>query len=390
LGPRGWEAWESITDGPDASYSTPGSYGPEEENRQAFEEQRTQLQREALVDIEALGRQYSGVISSLRNQYQTAETPQEKERLRFILSDIEAQYEAGVQAISSLYSDTTNALNRQAFDYRAGIQGRASGIESSFTQLASSAVDRNMAQRQGLAADNRGLGVAVGYDARDANTDFLASLAPIQGNYSRMMGEATAGGIEFMANLSQQQGLATQADLQRLAAVTRTAAIQTHQQQVDARVQSEIAAQRSDMNNMRMAALSAQASARDLNARLMSQAIQAQEYIPGGDGGERYANMTTLSTQVGERLVDPSLFVTAFKNQFGGAPAREFMEMYMASYTASAMTELATINANIQRLNLTPQDPSRLSMEERIRTINNTLNVFGIVPSAPGSTPQGR
>jgi hypothetical protein len=375
-GPTGWErALEGF--GGEAPYTPPGSISEEDRVREQrdFEDQKLNAQREALIDIEALTSEYDRAIASLRGQYQTAETQEEKERLRFILADIEAQYEAGSEAISSLYAETVQRLSQKATDYRAGIEGRATDVESSFLGLAQQGVDRNLARREGLVQDYRGLGVGVGYDPRDANTDFLASLAPIQGAYSRTIGESTAGGIDFIAGMAEQQGLAQQGDLKRLAAITRTAAIQTHQQQVAARVQAERAAARSDRNNLQMAALAARQSAMDLNARLMNQALQAQEFVPGVNVQERYTNMTALATQLGGSLTNPNLFATAFNNQFGGSPPPEFREMYMASYTSAALAEIAKLSQGIEK---TPDAMAKEALRRQMNGLLDNLREFGI------------
>ena len=383
------DPWSSALEGmgPDASYVTPGqALGNQQEEQRQFEQGKLDAQRDALIDIEALDSEYQQILQSLRGQYQTSQTAQEKERLRFILSDIAAQYEAGVEAISSLYAETTQRLNNMSSDYRSGIEGRAAEVESAFTTLAQQATDRNLARRQGLADEYRGYGVGVGYDPRDANTDFLASLAPIQGNYSRMMGESAAGGIDFIAGMAEMQGLAQQGDLKRLAAATRTAAIQSHEQQVSARIQAERAAARGDRMNLEMAALSSRQSAMDLNARLMNQAIQAQQYVPG-DTGERYTNMLQMVTSAGTNLQSPDIFARLFNNQFNGAPPPEFREMYIASYQSAALSEISALQNNIQKLELVPTDPSRLQMEARKNELIQQLRVFGFaVPPTEPST----
>jgi hypothetical protein len=375
-GPTGWERALEGFNG-EAPYTPPGSISEEDRVREQrdFEEQKLNAQREALIDIEALTSEYDRAIDSLRGQYQTAETQEEKERLRFILADIEAQYEAGSEAISSLYAETVQGLSQKATDYRAGIEGRAADIESSFLGLAQQGVDRNLARREGLVQDYRGLGVGAGYDPRDANTDFLASLAPIQGAYSRTISESTAGGIDFIAGMAEQQGLAQQGDLKRLAAITRTAAIQTHQQQVAARAQAERAAARSDRNNLQMAALAARQSAMDLNARLMNQALQAQEFVPGVNVQERYTNMTTLATNLGNNLTNPNLFARAFNNQFGGSPPPEFREMYMAAYTSAALAEIAKLSQGIEK---TPDATAKEALRRQMNGLLDNLREFGI------------
>lgn len=373
--------WEDVLSGlgDEAQYTTPGSIdqNAEIENQRAFEANKVRAQQDALVDIEALDAEYQRLLGSLRGQYQTSETAQEKERLRFMLADIEAQYEAGVEAISSLYSETTAKLNNQARDYRSGIEGRAGEVESAFTQLASQAVDRNLARREGLAEQYRGYGIASGYDPRDASTDFLASLAPIQGNYSRMMGESTAAGIDFIAGMAEMQGLAQQGDLKRLAAATRTSAIQTHQAQVDARIQAERAAARGDRMQMQMAALSARQNAMDLNARLMSQAIQAEQYVPGQNVGQRYTEMTNLATNLGQQKVEPSLFASSFVNQFGGTPPPEFREMYIAQFHSAAINEINMLQDNLRRLEL--PEAETLAQQARIAYLDGILNQFGLL-----------
>lgn len=343
---------EDLLTGPEAPYTPPSEFSQADEDasRRQFDNDRLDAQREALIDLDALTAEYERTLGSLRGQYQTAQTPQEKERLRFILADIEAQYEAGAEAITSLYAETDARLSERATNFRGQIETRAQDVESGFHQLAQSSIDRNLGRVSSMVDQNRGLGFGVGYTGEDANTRFMSSLAPIQGNYSRMMGESTADMIDFVRDISQQQGIAQRGDLRRLAATTRTTAIMAHEQQVEARIQAERAAQRSDSNALRMAALAARQSATELNAKLLNNAINAQEYMPGPDAQETYIGMTGLATRTGEGKVPIEQFLGSFRSQFGGNPPREFIDMYIVAFNSAALSEINALADNNNRL----------------------------------------
>jgi hypothetical protein len=379
--------WDAIDNqyGNSATYTLPGR-SQDEENaaRRQFENERLQAQREALIDVDALTAEYNKLLGGLRGQYSTAETKQEKERLRFILADIEAQYEAGIAAISTLYAETTGLLGDKETAYRAGIEPRAQEVEGAFTSLAADAVDRNLARSEGTAQQYRGLGASAGFNPEDANTRFIESLAPIQGNYTRQMGESTASGIGFIRDISEQQGIAQQADLTRLNAVTRNSVVNAHQERVAARIASEQAAARNDRRSIQMAALAARQSALDLNAKLMNQAIGANEFIPGPNAQERYQQMLSSATSAGGSLLTPQAFAAYFNDNFGGSPPEIFRQMYASSYTAAGLDRIAQLEQNI--LNLVEagirsdekapggQAPTITELRAEIARINNLLD----------------
>jgi hypothetical protein len=109
----------------------------------------------------------------------------------------------------------------------------------------------------------------------------MSALGPSQQQYTQRMGDITAEGIDWMADTTAGQGLAQQADLQRLAAATRSGAIMTHQQQVDARIQREREQQRQAMQQMLSEQARAMQSAQQFNAQLTGGAQDRRSQILG-------------------------------------------------------------------------------------------------------------
>ena len=235
---------------------------------------------EARVNVGAIQRQYDNIFRELQGMYQLAETDQEKERLRFMLGDIEAQRDAGLQAISEGYTKTVVAIQQRATLSREQTQERSQRYGDELNAQRDAAAQRMMLQNTAQQQQYRGLGSGSA-DPTNEWVGLMSALGPSQQQYTQRMGDITAEGIDWMADTTAGQGLAQQADLQRLAAATRSGAIMTHQQQVDARIQREREQQRQAMQQMLSEQARAMQSAQQFNAQLTGGAQDRRSQILG-------------------------------------------------------------------------------------------------------------
>ena len=200
--------------------------------------------------------QYNNIFRELQSMYNLAETEMEKERLRFMLADIEAQRDAGLQAIATGYADTAGRIRERAVKTQAEGQERAGQYADQLSGYAGQSEQRMIDQQAMQVAANRGLGIGAGVDPMNEWNRFQNVLPDIQRQYTGRMADITSEGINWMADTVDAQGLAQQAELQRLAASTRSGTIASHQAAVASRIAREQAEQRDALMRLRMAGLS--------------------------------------------------------------------------------------------------------------------------------------
>lgn len=230
--------------------------------------------QDARVDVAGIQRQYQNILRELSGMYQLAETEQEKERLRYMLADIEAQRDAGLAAIESGYAKTVADIRargvtagaegaQRAERYGSQIQGFATGLEGRL-------IDQQAAQ----VAANRGLG-SGGDSAMNEWVGLINSMAPAQQQYTQNMSDINVEGINWLGDVTASQGQAQAADLTRLAAATRSTGTMSHMDRVADRIERERAEQRAALMQIMMASASAQQSGGQFNA---TQAAREAEY----------------------------------------------------------------------------------------------------------------
>ena len=194
-------------------------------------------------DVAAINRQYNNILRELQGMYQLSETDEERERLRFMLADIEAQRDAGLEAISQGYAQTVAAIQQRGEISRQQTAERAERFGSQLEGYADRTAQRMMLQNINQQQQFRGLGSGSQNPVNEW-VGLMSAMAPLQQQYTQRMGDITGEGIDWLAGTVGAQGQAQQADLQRLAAATRSASIMSHQRQVDDRIQREREAQR--------------------------------------------------------------------------------------------------------------------------------------------------
>jgi hypothetical protein len=211
----------------------------------------------AQQEASAIQAQYDAIFRELKKMYNLSETEEEKERLRFLLADIEAQRDAGLQAIAKGYGETVAKIRERAATTRTETAERSERYGQDLSRYAQETEQRMIDQQAAQVAANRGLGIGSGVDPMNEWVGLMNTYPAAQRQYTQRMGDITAEGIDSMADLTASQSQAQQADLQRLAAATRSSGIMSHQNQVAKRIQQEQAEMRAAMLQLSMAGVAA-------------------------------------------------------------------------------------------------------------------------------------
>jgi hypothetical protein len=225
---------------------------------------------QARVNIAGINQQYNNILRELQGMYQLSETDEERERLRFMLADIEAQRDAGLQAISEGYAKTVGDIREQAVLSGERTTERAQRYGQDLEESADRAAQRMMLQNAQQQAQFRGLGSGSQSPVNEW-VGLMSSLAPAQQLYTQRMGDISQEGMEWIANTVGGQGQAQSADLQRLAAATRSGAIASQQAQVSDRINRERELQRAAILQTMQQQAGALQSANQFNASLSRQ-----------------------------------------------------------------------------------------------------------------------
>jgi len=198
---------------------------------------------QARVNIAGINQQYNNILRELQGMYQLSETDEERERLRFMLSDIEAQRDAGLQAISEGYAQTVGQIREQAVLSGERTTERAQRYGQDLEASADRAAQRMMLQNAQQQEQFRGLGSGSQSPVNEW-VGLMSAMAPAQQLYTQRMGDISQEGMEWLANTVGAQGQAQGAELQRLAAATRSGTIANQQAQVSNRINRERELQR--------------------------------------------------------------------------------------------------------------------------------------------------
>lgn len=258
----------------------------------------------------ALDNTFNGIVDELRAMYQLSETEDEKERLRFMLSDIEAQREAGIEAISAGAAATIQRLGEREQKSRQGTTQAVADVGASLGGTADTLARTQQDVTERQIEGNRGLGLgAAVMPQSDLYVDALRSMIPIEQTYQQRLGDITSEGIADQIALTGNLETALQGDLLRQASATRAATILSQNQAVQDRI-----------NNEREA----------LNAALLQ--IQLQDMANQGayaraaiGQGEKYddkywASRFSTSQQWGMAGVTGDQFAEAFRRIYGVYP----------------------------------------------------------------------
>lgn len=219
---------------------------------------------QARVDTAAINRQYNNILNELKSSYQLSETEEERERLRFMLADIEAQRDAGLQAISEGYAETVSQIQEQAVLSGERTAERSQRYGQELEASADRAAQRMLFQQAQQQEDFRGLGSESDQPVNEW-VGLMSAMAPAQQLYTQRMGDISREGMEWLASTVGAQGQAQGAELQRLAAATRSGAIARYQKEVSDRINRERELQRAAILDTMTRQASALQSAEQFN-----------------------------------------------------------------------------------------------------------------------------
>ena len=251
----------------------PGGSGLGSADYSAYEEKLRNAGNAASVNLAGLQQQYDQVINELKSQYQLAETEEEKERIRYIVADVEAQREAGEKAIGEIYATKIQEIQKTAAMSREETTRSAQAAGNVWRQGAQDLRQGAQGSRDELVAQNRGLGIgAPSASGADPFVNLMSGMAPVSQNYAQRIGDIGAQAIDFIGATAQGQQGAQQADLQRLALATSSAARTQHASEVAQRIATERLAMNQQIAALRSQQMGDISSARELNAQLANAA----------------------------------------------------------------------------------------------------------------------
>jgi hypothetical protein len=239
--------------------------------------------------------------------YQLSETEEEKQQLRFTLADLEAQFEAGREAVENLYVEKTQTIQTLAAASRVRAGEAATEASGLYSQAAVDLASLQEADNAAQIAANRGLG--IGTIRQSPYAGLLETMAPIAGQYAQRVGDISAEGLEYLAALNESMGAARQGELQSLyAGSTATAGID-HARRVAERIATERLAMASALQSIGGQQLS------------MQQSMAGRR--PQGSDFERFsasdinARIEAMATRT---FNSPQNFANMFASEFGRAP----------------------------------------------------------------------
>lgn len=268
----------------------------------------------AQQDSDGIQGQYNAIFRELQGMYNLSETEEEKERLRFMLADIEAQRDAGLQAIAQGYAETAGKIRERAVLSQKETQERSQRYSNELSGYAQQTEQRFIDQQAAQVAANRGLGIGAGVNPMNEFVGLMNAMPAAQQQYTQRMGDINSEAMQFMADTVGAQGLAQQGDLQRLAAATRSGSIANHQKSVGDRIAREQAEMRSALMSLSMAGVSASQSARQQNSSNLD-GVALREYLAslGASGYSDKAVSNYLGRLVGRQLTPDELAVARYE-----------------------------------------------------------------------------
>lgn len=270
-------------------------------------------------DAGAIQAQYNSILSELRGMYNLSETEEEKERLRFMLSDIEAQRDAGLKAISEGYAKTVGDIRARGVKTQQEAQERAKRYGQELTGVRDASRERMISQQAAQVAANRGLGTGAGVSPENEYIELMSRYPGAQERYTQRMGDIEAEAIQFLADTAATQGQANAADLQRLAAATRSSTIARQQEAVANRINQERAALRDATMRIRMAGVAASQDAAQQEPAIDQLALREQIAQLGGINYSDAAIKNYFEPILGRQLTPSELAVGQYERQAYGA-----------------------------------------------------------------------
>lgn len=286
---------------------------------------------QAGVNLASLNAQYDKVISELSQQFALAETDEEKERIRYIVADIEAQREAGQKAIGEIYSRKVQEIQQTAIASREGTAQSAQSAGDVFRQASQNIGQFAGESRDAMVAANRGLGAGQGAMGSDPWQNMMAGMAPVAQNYAQRIGDIGSQGIDFIGATTQGQEGAQQADLQRLAMATSSSAQMQHASEVANRIANERLAMAQMTAQLRSQQLSDMSSGQMFNAQLAYD--REQNRSPWGAGTDAIMDAFNMGAEMPKGYTWER-FVQDHQRQYGVAPGQDVFDAFQEGRAA--------------------------------------------------------
>jgi hypothetical protein len=277
--------------------------------------------------------------------YQLSETDDEKERLRFMLADIQAQAEAGREAINNVFERKRKEVSELTEKSRENTLKSAQNAFDLYSVSAGQLKDMLEADRQKVAQEVTGFGAATPRDQSEY-VQLLSAMAPVAQQSRQAIGDINTEGLEWLGSVMGEQTASRQADLQRLSSSTRAAAISQHQQAVDARVNAERMALAQAVSEMRQRQAS---EAGAFQRASLGQSADQQLFSPV----DVQAIVESAVTQTGSpaRAVEQyRIYIAGKPNPLGGVYPQEPPQFVLDAIRRAA-TEYAAAMDMVQREN---------------------------------------
>jgi hypothetical protein len=288
------------------------------------------------VNLASLNAQYDKVIDELRGQFQLADTDEEKDRIRYIVADIEAQREAGQKAIGEIYSRKVQEIQQTAVASRQGTAEAAQSAGDVYRQGAQNIGQFAGESRDAMVAENRGLGAGQGEMGSDPWQNMMAGMAPVSQNYAQRIGDIGSQGIDFIGATTSAQGGAQQADLERLALATSSSAQMQHASEVAQRIANERLALAQMTAQLRSQQLSDASSGQMFNAQMAAE--REANRSPWGPGTDAIMDAYRMGATMPQGYTWER-FVEDHTRQYGVAPGKDVYDAFIEGQGARLLEQ---------------------------------------------------
>jgi hypothetical protein len=249
---------------------------------------------------------FQNMLNQVKSMYRLSETEEEKAQLRFTLADLEAQFEAGKEAIANLYVDKTQTIQALAASSRVRTGEAAEAASGVYSQAATDLRALQEAANAAQVQANRGLGIGPARETPYAG--LLDTMAPIAGQYAQRVGDIGSEGLEYLAGLTESMGAARQGELQSTYAGTRAGSVSDHARRVAERIASERLAKAAAVQSI-------------MGKQLSMQQSMAGRRPQASDFGVEPSAINNRIAQISEwQFNSPQNFANQFASEFGRPP----------------------------------------------------------------------
>lgn len=276
------------------------------------------------INKAAISKEYDNIISQLRDQYQFAETPEEKARLKYMLADIELEFDAANQSIEEVYELRQQDVSAMGPDILSRSRSEGQQAGSYFTSLAGT-MEQDAANVRNRTADEfTGLGIENVDQVENEWTMLIRSFAPIQQTYIEDQGRQTINDLARIEASMEMQSASQLAQLERMRTGTVNTAQYRHMQQVEQRIETEKQDARARITSIMLDKLARLQSAAEFNAGLALRADEMLEEANNPD--EYYGGLVNYALAMAEKgPTDYRAFEEGFIIRSGGVRPDNFI-----------------------------------------------------------------